>query len=177
MKIQVAKKVPRAGNRKKIPDTVMWIVVIAIIAFVIIFFFPEPLSEEVHGFSGYNCISAAYHFTCSLNISYSPTGQISLNATQKTSSSEIYNVTFICLSDNTTLTNVTKTSGFINTTNDAMPYDVVVHASDIRCYNREGPVYVSPNTTFHGILYVNFTTSNGRHVSGEVGAIAITGKG
>ena len=43
MKTQVAKKVTGAGNRKKISDAAIWIVVIAIIAFVIIFFFPGPL--------------------------------------------------------------------------------------------------------------------------------------
>ena len=176
MKTQVAKKISGAGNRKKISDAVMWIVVIAIIAFVIIFFFPEPLSEEVYSFSGYHCFSQT--FICSQNISYSSTGQISLNLRQKVTYPAIYNVSFLCTSYNSTITSFTKFgSGFLNTTKATMPYNVTVHASGIRCYNSTGAVYIGPNTTFKGILFANFYTKNGTRNIIDAAAITIIRKG
>ena len=154
----------------------MWIVVIAIIALVVIFFFPGPLSEELYSFSYYHCFSQT--FICSQNISYSSTGQISLNLRQKVTYPAIYNVSFLCTSYNSTITSFTKFgSGFLNTTNATMPYDVTVRASDIQCYNSTGPVYVGPKTKFHGVLYVSFNPSNETGFSTLAATIVINGNG
>lgn len=159
------------------------IIIASLIAFLIIFFFfgiiffliPDN-STTFQNLSGYNCLSG-HNFTCSLNISYSKTGQISLNISQKIVYPAIYNIAFICVGDNTGITNVTKPSGILNTTNSTMPYKVKVHVSDIQCYNRTGPVYVGPKTKFHGVLYVSFNPSNETGFSTLAATIVINGNG
>ena len=131
---------------------------------------------EVITSSGNNCSSQI--FICPLNISYSPTGQISLNVRQKLAYPAIYNVSFLCTSYNSTITSFTKFgSGVLNTTNSTMPYNVTVRASDIQCYNSTGPVHLSPNTTFKGVLFANFYTKNGTRNIIDAAAITIIRKG
>ena len=158
-------------NHDKIFIAAILIIIVALLVFMVIFFFPGPLSNKFQSFSGYDCLSDADNFTCSLNLSYSSTGQISLNVTQKANKYGIYNVTFFCLGNNAS--SLAKPSGILNTTNNAMPYGIPVHVSDIQCYNSTGPVHVGPSTTFYGTLYVNFTTNNGSSDSGWVGTIEI----
>ena len=131
---------------------------------------------EVITSSGNNCSSQI--FICPLNISYSPTGQISLNVRQTLAYPAIYNVSFLCTSYNSTIASFTKFgSGVLNTTNSTMPYNVTVRASDIQCYNSTGPVHLSPNTTFEGILSANFYAKNRAHKILNAIPITVTGKG
>jgi len=117
-------------------------------------------------------------FICSQNVNYSPTGQISLNLRQKVTYPEIYNVSFLCTSYNSTIASFTKFgSSVLNTTNSTMPYNVTVRASDIQCYNSTGPVHLSPNTTFKGALFANFYTKNGTRNVVDAVAITIIRKG
>ena len=156
-------------------STLIAILLASLILFIILLGFNNN-SGHITSLSGYHCFSQM--FICSQNVNYSPTGQISLNLRQKVTYPEIYNVSFLCTSYNSTIASFTKFgSSVLNTTNSTMPYNVTVRASDIQCYNSTGPVHLSPNTTFKGALFANFYTKNGTRNVVDAVAITIIRKG
>ena len=176
MESQVEKKYQQTRDYRKIFKTIIWVALIIIGILFVLFFVSIPFPPQITSFSDYHCFSQT--FICSQNISYSSTGQISLNLRQKVTYPAIYNISFLCTSYNSTITSFTKFgSGFLNTTNATMPYNVTVHASGIRCYNSTGAVYIGPNTTFKGILFANFYTKNGTRNIVDAAAITIIRKG
>lgn len=169
------KEKSQVRNHSNILLNLLLAILIMFSVLLVLFLVSAQYQIKLRG-SGYNCM-AEYNFTCSFNINYTKTGQISLNISQKIVYPTMYRVTFTCVGDNTEITNITKSSGILNTANSTMPYDIMVHVSDIQCYNRTGPVYVGPNTVFHGVLFIHFNINKERNLTTIASAIIISGKG
>ena len=174
MENRTDKKGQHTKNYSKISKTIL-VSLMAIGILIALFFVGISYFVPSKPISGHNCFSQ--EFICSQNINYSPNGQISLNLRQKDYPA-IYDVSFLCVSYNSSITNFTRFgSGILNTTNSTMPYNVTVHVSDIQCYNSTSPVHFGPNTTFKGVLLASFYTKNRTYEISDAAAIEIIRKG